>query len=70
MSIDRAAASFWLTWLLTFIAFPAGGGLAYTLVRSVDGVADGAIAGAVTGAVIGIAQWLALHRIHPLIKTS
>jgi hypothetical protein len=66
MSIERAVAGFWLTWLLTFVAFPAGGGLAYALVRSVDGVADGAIAGAVTGAVIGIAQWFALRRSVPI----
>jgi len=66
MNIDRASASFWLTWMLTFLSFPIGGSLAYALVRSVDSVRDGAIAGFVAGAVIGIAQWLVLRRAIPL----
>lgn len=55
-------ATLWLWWLLTFVGFPVGGGLAYVATRALEGTARAAIGGLVAGAVIGIGQWLALRQ--------
>lgn len=51
-----------IRWILTSLAYPAAGWLAYLLVGSVTGPLSGAAAGAVAGVVLGGAQALALER--------
>lgn len=63
MSSGTPSLGFWLKWMLTLLAFPIGGGLAYLLVRSMEGVAKAAIGGVVTGLVLGTAQWLVLRQV-------
>jgi hypothetical protein len=48
-------------WLLTFLAFPIGGLLAFETVGSVTNAGTAAAAGLLAGAVIGTGQWLALR---------
>jgi len=56
MRSNIPSARLWVWWLLTFVGFPVGGGLAYLAARALDGTAGAAIGGAITGAVVGIAQ--------------
>lgn len=63
MDVGTSTLGVWLRWMLTFFGFPLGGGLAYALVRSIDGAVDAAVAGAVAGAAIGTAQWLVLRQL-------
>jgi hypothetical protein len=50
-------------WLLAFLGFPIGGGIAFLLIGAVDSPLKGIIGGLVAGVAIGGAQWLALrHR--------
>jgi hypothetical protein len=62
MSPEVHSIGFWLKWMLTFLGFPLGGGLAYVLVRSIEGVAEAALGGAAAGIVIGAGQWLVLRQ--------
>ncbi|MFC8796554.1 hypothetical protein ACFT2C_02375 [Promicromonospora sp. NPDC057138] len=52
---------FFARWLLTVLAFPAGGWLAIQTVGSNEGPLSAAVGGLLAGAVIGVAQWLALR---------
>lgn len=61
-----ATIGWWALWLLTFLGFPVGGGLAYLLLKAVDGPLKGLVAGAIAGAFIGLAQWLVLRQRIPL----
>jgi len=63
MSSGAPSLGFWLKWMLTFFAFPIGGGLAYLLVRSMAGAVKPAIGGFVTGLVLGTAQWLVFRQV-------
>lgn len=54
---------FWLKWLLTFFAFPLGGGLAFLLIRSAASVGQAAVGGAITGLILGVAQWIVLRQM-------
>ena len=63
MTIGTPTLGLWLKWMVTFLGFPIGGGVAYLLVRSMDGIAKPAIGGLVTGLVLGIAQWLVLRQV-------
>lgn len=63
MRSNIPSATLWVWWLLTFVGFPVGGGLASLAARALDGTAGAAIGGAITGAVVGIAQWLVLRQV-------
>jgi len=63
MSTGNPSLGFWLKWMLTFLSFPIGGGLAYLVVRSMAGIAQAATGGAITGLVLGAAQWLVLRQV-------
>jgi hypothetical protein len=51
-----------VSWMLTFIGFPAGGLVAKLIIGRVDTVGAGLAGGAVTGIILGAVQWLALRR--------
>jgi len=57
-----ASLGWWALWQLTFIGFPIGGGIAYFLLKSVDGPLKGLLAGAIAGLFIGTVQWPVLRR--------
>jgi hypothetical protein len=52
----------WWIWLLTALAFPPAGYLAYGVVGRVDSVTPAILGGLITGAGIGAAQWALLRR--------
>lgn len=59
-----AITAFWPRWLLSLLAFPLGGLLAFTLVGAADTPFKALLAGTVAGLVIGAAQCLA----YPVLK--
>lgn len=59
-----AITAFWPRWLLSFVAFPLGGLLAFTLVGAADTPFNALLTGTVAGLVIGAAQFLA----YPLLS--
>ena len=61
--------SFWVTWILAFLAFPIGGLAAASIVGPVTDARRGALAGAVTGTVLGLIQWLVLKEQRHILVT-
>ena len=61
---SSASQSFrpWWRWMLTALAFPPAGYVAWLLAGHVDSASAAALAGVVTGAVLGLGQWLLLRR--------
>jgi hypothetical protein len=52
----------WWPWLVTALAFPPAGYLAYIIVGAVDSIETALAEGMIAGAVIGTVQWLFLRR--------
>jgi hypothetical protein len=63
MTSASPSLGFWLKWLLTFLAFPLGGGVAFLLIRPAAGVGQAAVGGAITGLILGAAQWIVLRQM-------
>jgi hypothetical protein len=61
---DGSSVSFrpWYKWLLTALAFPPAGYIAYGVVGRVDSVTPAVLGGLIVGALIGAAQWALLRR--------
>jgi len=66
MTTGTPTLGLWLKWMVTFLGFPIGGGVAYLLVRSMEGIAKPTIGGLVTGLVLGVAQWIVLRQVMAL----